>query len=335
MKAKNPGFALVMALFVIALGSVLVTSLLQKAVAYDRLHRVLLVQQQARMLALNGLEIARAQLSNPLKLSDAKDEKPVDHNISPFLYTDQVQTFSFSEEKEGIGGITHLYITAEVGKINLNRAYDVIEKKYVVGKGFDGQQVIALLNEAIQKNFTLENFSQVLPAIFQKRNKPFEDVTELLSHKIAGEVFMPLNPLPKEACVLTDIFTLASPAFLLQPLYLSRSLAGVLELGRQDLTKSQRLEIIKKISSVKGAVNWAFMWKELLAPLYKKEYTVLPDVIKKSLSPKIEVSTFCVVSYGRVAGVFNVTQKLCAYIEKTVSKETQQVSYTVKRLYWL
>jgi type II secretory pathway pseudopilin PulG len=333
MKTKQPGFVLVMALFVIALGSIFVTSLLQRAVSYDRLHRVLLKQQQARMLALNGIEIARAQLSNPLTLE--KEKNPVDQNIVPFLYVDQVQTFSLTTDKEGLNGEIKLFITSEEGKINLNKLYNFEEKKYLVDKDNDAQKNIALLNEPIHKNFGIENFDQILNQLLQK--KPLEDVTQLINKTFKGTLFKDLDAVEKGQVALTDLFTLASPNNQLQPLYLSNSLSNILQLEKQELSKEKRLEIVKKMGALKGQIQWQQQWKELLAPLYKKEYTGIPDVIKKSLASKIETTAFLVISYGKVDGGHStqVVQKVCAYLEKVNIPETKTILYTVKRLYWL
>ncbi len=333
MHNKQQGFVLVMALFIISLGSVLVTSLLQRALAFDRLHRVLIKQQQARMLALNGLEIARAQLTNPLEI----DKKAVDQNLVPFLYTDREQIFKLTDEKDGIDGEIKMYLSCEEGKLNLNKSYDFQQKQFIkVEKEVDAQTLIALVDKYIQQKFSLENFSQLLYQFFQKRGKPLEDVTELVTQKMTGDIFYDINTQDKEYLAFTDLFTLANPTFTLQPLYVSSSWAQLLQLEKQNLDKKQRLEIIKKLTAVKGQVNWQNSWKELLAALFKKEYTVLPDGIKKILAPKIEVTAFNVISYGTVddgAGM-PVTQKVCAYLEKSQTQQKTTV-YTVKRLFWL
>ena len=332
-KHNQPGFVLVMALFIISLGSVLVTSLLQRAIAFDRLHRVLVKQQQARMLALNGIEIARAQLSNPLEI----DKKAVDQNLVPFLYNDLEQTFKLTDEKDGIDGSVKVYISCEEGKINLNKSYDFAQKQFVkLDKEQDAQTVFALGDKVIQQKFSFENFSQSIGQLFQKRGKPLEDVTEVVTPKFSGDMFYDIDSEDKEYIALTDLFTLAGAEFKIQPVYLSSSWAQVLQLEKQSLDKKQRLEIIKKLSASKAPINWASSWKELLAALFKKEYTVLPDSIKKILAQKIEVTTFNVISYGTVddGTGMPVTQKVCAYLEKTVNKQKATV-YTIKRLYWL
>ncbi len=333
MKHNQHGFVLVMALFVISLGSVLVTSLLQRAIAFDRLHRVLVKQQQARMLALNGIEIARAQLSNPLEI----DKKAVDQNLVPFLYTDLEQTFKLTSEKDGIDGAIRVYISSEEGKINLNKAYDFQQKQFIkLDKEQDAQTILALADKVAQQKFSFENFAQAVGQLFQKRAKPFEDVTEVTAPKFSGDMFYDIDSEDKEYVAFTDLFTLGTAEFKIQPLYISSSWAQILQLEKQNLEKKQRLEIIKKLSTNKGQINWASAWKELLAALFKKEYTVLPDSIKKILASKIEVTTFNVISYGTVddgAGM-PVTQKVCVYLEKSQNQQKTTV-YTIKRLYWL
>ncbi len=333
MKHNQQGFVLVMALFIISLGSVLVTSLLQRAIAFNHLHRALAKQQQARMLALNGLEIARAQLSNPLEI----DKKTIDQNIVPFLYTDIKQVFTLTDEKDGIDGNITLYISCEDGKINLNKSYDFQEKKFIkLDKEQDAQNLLALINTIAQQKFSFDNFSQSIGQLFQKRAKPLEDLTEVIAPKSSGDIFYALDSEDTDYVAFTDLFTLGGSEFKIQPLYISSSLAQIMHLGKQKLDKKQRLEIVKKIQAFKAPINWPTAWKELLAALFKKEYTVLPDSIKKILASKIEVTTFNVISYGTVddgAGM-PVTQKVCAYLEKSMNQQKTMV-YTIKRLYWL
>ncbi|MBY0110283.1 MAG: hypothetical protein K2X90_04185 [Candidatus Babeliaceae bacterium] len=333
MKHNKQGFVLVMALFIISLGSVLVTSLLQPAIAFNHLHRALVKQQHARMLALNGLEIARAQLSNPLEI----DKKTIDQNIVPFLYTDIKQIFTLKHESDGIDGTIMLYISCEEGKINLNKSYDFQEKKFIkLDKEHDAQSLLALINTIAQQKFSFENFSQKMGQFFQERTQPLEDITEATMSKLSNDIFYALDSQDTDYVAFTDLFTLAGSEFKIQPLYISSSWARAMGLDKQNLDKKQRMEIVKKIQALKAPINWATAWKELLAALFKKEYTVLPDSIKKILASKIEVTAFNVISYGTVddgAGM-PVTQKVCAYLEKSMNQQKATV-YTIKRLYWL
>lgn len=325
MKYAQPGFILVMALFVISLGSILVTSLLQRSIAFDRLHRVLVKKQQARMLALSGIDIARAQLSNPLEI----DKKTIDHNLVPFLYTGLRQTFDTPQGK------IKIYIACEDGKLSLNRTYNFDEKTFIsFDKTLSAQTILAVFDNEIKKRFGFEHFSQDVEHLFKKRAQPFEDLTELLPSK--GDIFYDMDAEGNEYAALTDILTLAHTEFTVQPLYMSVSLARILQLDMQELDKNKRLEIIKKLSTAKAPINWVAMWKELLEALFKKEYTVLPDGIKKILASKIEVNAFNVISYGTVddGSGMPITQKLCAYLEKQMTSE-KTVVYTIKRLYWL
>ncbi len=322
MIAKKSGYILVTALFIISLASIFVTSLLQKTLSYDRLSRTLLRQQQARMLALSGIEVARAQLSNPYKL-DEKDKEAIDANITPFLYVDQMQTFTLTEEKDGIKGRIKIHISSEQGKINLNGIYNFDEQKITNDKNNYGQKVVALLQETIHKKFGIENFENALTQLLKKRGRPFEDLTEIPVQKAADDIF--------------DLFTLTTTSTTLQPLYFSDGLAEGLRLEKQKIDKKQRLEIVKKLNTRKGQINWQQQWKELLAPLYKKEYNEMADVIQKNIASKIEVASFFVISYGTVVDddSQDMTQKVGAYLEKMNLPGTDTNIYNIKRLYWL
>ncbi len=318
---KQPGFVLVLALLIMAMGSTLVISLFQRAVSYDRLHRLLLKQQQSRMLALQGIEIARAQLSSPVTLDKGKEA--IDSAIAPFLYADCVQTFSLTGENVGLDGEIKVFISSEEGKINLNGLYDFQEKKY-------RNQMTETCNGYLEKKFGIEQFSGALESLLKKG--PLEEVTQLVGKNFKGALFKNLDT--PNVPALTDLFTLATPDGKTQPLYISDTLADLLQLEKQPIVKKERLEMLKKLAAVKGQVQWQTQWNELLAPLYKKGYNEIPDVFKKNLASKIETTAFLVISYGRVDGGAPV-QKVCAYLEKLNVPETKTIVYTVKRLYWL
>ena len=131
-------------------------------------------------------------------------------------------------------------------------------------------------------------------ADFAKRERPLEDVSELLvTSSLTGDFCLPLDELKAETAALTDIFTVVTTNTQLQPLYFSRTVADALHLEKQELDKKQRLEIVKKLAKTTGQIDWARQWKELLGDLYRKDFNALPDVIKKNLAPKIEVTAFC------------------------------------------
>ena len=94
---------------------------------------------------------------------------------------------------------------------------------------------------------------------------------------------------------------------------------------------------MKKLNTRKGQINWQQQWKELLAPLYKKEYNEMADVIQKNIASKIEVASFFVISYGTVVDddSQDMTQKVGAYLEKMNLPGTDTNIYNIKRLYWL
>lgn len=321
MRVEQRGYILALAVFIIAMGSILVTSLLQNAVGFDRLHKYRYKQQQARLLALSGIQIALAQLSNPVPF-DEKKEQMFDQNLVPFLYVDQLQTFSVAQEG-GVGEIGVL-ITSENGKINLNGLYDFEEKKFIVEKDNDKKKILSDIATGLQKHVSVENAQAQIEEQMRKRTTPFEDVSQLVVTQAVPQALGKLD--------LKDIFTLATPAVGPNPLFIADALAQVLELDKQPLAKKERLAIAKKVQELKGKVDWSKQWGELLKSLYKKEYAVLPEAIKKNLSEKIESTAFSVVSYGTVQ---DVTQKICVLVQKNESRDTQHVLYSIKRLYWL
>jgi hypothetical protein len=147
MTQSKQGYILPLTIMIIAMSVVMVTSIIQRSLAYQRQARIMAEREQARALALSGLELVLSKISLVLppeketkekkeaekkegekekKDEEAKkkagDEKllPVQQWLLQFLpVLNKWQTVELTEKGEGIEGSISFYISSEQGKINL------------------------------------------------------------------------------------------------------------------------------------------------------------------------------------------------------------------------
>lgn len=223
MQQHKPGYIVILAVMIIAAMTALVTSVINRVMVYTKLQYVLADREQARLLALSGVQIALAQLSaeQAKEINNKKEpEKKAAMNISgpkpeekaaqfktvlPLL--NKWQQFAFAEDQGGVAGACEIYIAAEQGKINLNALYDFKKKQFVapdvqkksaqagvVAKPQNAtsgmqNQVPAIdglkILQAIGDQLPMKGqiFAEAVGDVFKARGRPLVDVTELLSDK--------------------------------------------------------------------------------------------------------------------------------------------------------
>src|SRR5690606_18056883 len=94
------------------------------------------------------------------------------------------QTFSLTEEKDGINGTIQICLMSEEGKININRIYD-FEKKKFIGEGNKQEDWKILLQEIfnqIEKQANTKGLFEAFTAFLKKQDGPLDDVTQLLQN---------------------------------------------------------------------------------------------------------------------------------------------------------
>ena len=307
---------MVLALLVMSVSVLLVTRVMTRTMVQSKLGKVFVDREQAKMLALSGIQVA-------MSLLDTSDLKKEEEKITHILSVTNVEhSYELSEAADGIEGEIALTIFSETGKIQASALYDSKQKKMT--------QYFDALKKTFQELDPQENLSESIENFFKERKNTLFDVTELLAIPFFGT---------KGVEWILSIFTLYNQENQLQPLFFSRHMCHILGFKfpfhnkPQELIKSRK-ELGKKL---KNTINWEKEWNDTLAPLYGKEYTTILPEIRKLLSGKFESTVFSVVSYGTVA---QTTQKVCAIIEvkKTAQSrdaEKQHATYTIKRLYWL
>ncbi len=152
---KNQGYILPLTLMIISMAVILVTSVIQRAMSYQRQARLMLDREQARNLALSSLEIALSKIclvvpkGAPQEKEQAAQAAPAQAQqkeeaqkkegwqkpppmqqwllqILPVL--NKWQTIELTE-KEGITGTLSFYISSEQGKISLEHLSTLLESE--------------------------------------------------------------------------------------------------------------------------------------------------------------------------------------------------------------
>jgi len=280
------------------------------------------------------------------------------------------QRFSLRQEIDGIDGQIKICLMSEEGKININALYDFKKHAY---KGTQAQQEIGkvLLRETF-KSIGKEDLFEQFEKYLKDRSYRLDDVTELMSIKgfdafknnifyqppalkntqakssqgsatqfdqtDSGEQSNPASGAQKGKArvYLTDIFTVWSGRFTLDPWLLSDSLCGLLGVKRAvsgDIEgRKQAVDQIAK--EFKSTVQFPADWKKLFEPLYGTDFKSLSKGIEFILNTKFEPKIFSVLSYGSVG---NVTLKMLAILQREKTTKDKRIAYsvTIKKIYWL
>lgn len=344
---RKAGYVLVLAVSVIAIISIVLASVVTRVIVFNRVNHALVAREQARLLALSGLQIALAQITyrpeksseSATKKQDKKSEK-VDvmaevRRIGPLL--NHWQTFAFTRASEGIDGSCEIYIASEYGKINLNELYNFYKKKFVKSP-VDGFKVCQLIGEKLASLTHEHEFAQNLDAFFKERGRPLDDITQLLADKrfsrLKNYIMMAQNDGRQgDPMSLLDLFTVETKRIGLQPWFLSRSVS--LLLGCSEVRYGDKELWAKLGEKLKPSakMEWKQVWDELLMPVYKREFSLLPAEIRGLFSQEFETAPFSVVSYGR----FNeALVKIYALIYMFKEEhETKAERFCIKKLYWM
>ncbi len=158
MKNSKPGYVLVLTLMIISVSLILITTVYQRYFSYQSAIGSLYNREQAKMLALGGVQVGLAQLAlvnkkagdqnnesqngSNIKQNISGDNTQInsqDESFSQDQLTDQKespeqkwltqvlplinrwQTIELSDDITGVDGTLKLYIASEEGKINLNQ----------------------------------------------------------------------------------------------------------------------------------------------------------------------------------------------------------------------
>jgi len=366
--SKKSGYVMIFTLIMISLLAALVTYLANRTIPYVSYTAAILEREKAKLLALGGIQMGLSQLAwaaaepegKKKKSADSKDqqtEKPEEQD-KRFLQTilphlNRWQKFSLTKQQDGIDGEIQFAIMCEDGKLNINEIYD-FEKHAFIGKGGkadeDFEKIMEPFFKELEKKSGGKELFKSFATFMKNREYKLNDVTELLTVKafepfknklfyeppLPGTKETPTQEQKKPTLYLADIFTVWSGGKEIQPWLLSNSMCGLLNL---DVVKAGDLEKRKKnikkgLEQFKPQAKWEDDWDKELAPIYGKNFNIVPKFIKPLLATRFGPTVFSVLSYGKVG---EVTQRFLAIIEKGRPSQEQdgRANVTIRKLYWL
>ncbi len=346
------GYIMILTLLIVSASMVIVTYIGHRASYYLPFAHMAFEREQAKMLAISGVQVAIAQLAAVPKKegkkdnAEGKESQSADNQEKDFLIRilptlNRWQHFELREDIDGTDGTIDICLMCEEGKINLNR---IIDFKKGAFKGTEKAGWKAIMQE-ICKAIERTSKSGDLFAAFEKIVKdlkfPFNDATELITRKefnfFKDNLFYrPPTAKKQDTIYLTDIFTVWSSSDKLEPWLFSDSINGLFGLPRVEVDdiKKRKEQIDNWIKNFKARSDWAKDWQTILMPIYGKELRTLPKNIDSKLSNTFDPHFFSVLVHGKVG---EVTQIVYAILERNKRAQGDAVEYDVviKKLYWI
>ncbi len=359
------GYVIPLTLIILSLSIAIVSYIFIRSAVYTPYMNMMIKREQAKMLAMGGVNIALSQITHvdqDEKKTDKKNEgqskkadsqKQLLENILPSL--NRAQTFKLKQDKEGADGEIQITICCEAGKIPINDVYDFETQKFVELQDVSAQNVVVpkgstkpeqktwqtILKELFKRVESQTGGKKLLEAFekfLKSRQYRVNDVTELLTIK-EFDVFKhsvwyeaPSQQKGKKGekerpLYLQDLFTITSSKKI-NPWFFSDSLCGVLELPRAKAgeIKNREKQMQKWMQNFQATSNWKTEWEKQLKPVYGRDFQSLPKGIEMILDSTTQPTYFSVISQGTID---QVTQRVVAYI---VIKDKQASIY---RMYWL
>lgn len=323
MKHKAPGSILLVVMLFLAIISALLNKFTQNVLLGSRFVTRTIAQHKAQVLAINGLTLAFAQLTNQAVSLDEKlsPEEIKKQRLALLLEKlNQWQTYELTPEIDGMHGTINVLISCEEGKIPINTLFDAstsMPKKEAEPLlnalqeiGFPTKdQLIKQLSAAMKKNKnTLEDASQLLPLIPLKQWPDLAQSIPVSSPK-KQEISI------KQRLMLYDLFSVHNITEKINPLFASSSTQLLLGIKPPKKDTEKKDVFVTVAGNITAPKEWGTDWKKnwsIIAPLYGAEPPLL-STISTLLSEEIEPSMFCVLSYGTID---NVTMRLAALVHR-------------------
>lgn len=314
---------------ILALVAITAERLLRSRLVALSFAQTVIQQEQARLMALSGLQYACALLEYDKDKKEEQDQKKEESpeqrylkRIVPLLNRWQYYTFSTVQE----GGATagdfvgefRICIVSENGKFNINEAFDF-------KKGEFKQEYEALLKQLAVTGLPEGALFSRLTSYLRKRKGKLDDIAQL--QEIEGLKGLKLFYEPpvqapegeknksNEQLALADLFTIWTSGESVHPLLFSDSLCAVFSMQRPraDDLKTMKEQFSTVITEWQSARQGD--WK-VLEPIYGE----LPEYFKKFerlFSKQFGTPVYSVVSCGRVG---NIEQRVMAIIGRDTKR---------------
>ncbi|HVW98932.1 MAG TPA: hypothetical protein VHA52_00595, partial [Candidatus Babeliaceae bacterium] len=239
MKNKNPGYVLLLTFMIISVSVLLISTLVNRAISYQKLSLLAQDREKAKMIALGGIEVAIAKLIAPQTKSqpeaqgkessgdkEEQEKKKNEWFANILISINNWQNFNLKESVDGIDAESKVFIASEQGKLDLNSIYDFKEKKFISKGELDGRKLLAIFAEPFKEVLPNVNAVELIERYFKQRGKPLDDISQLLEIKEFSSVLITLFPsyAPEpsqektKTLILTDLFTVYNGKIQLQPL---------------------------------------------------------------------------------------------------------------------
>jgi hypothetical protein len=351
MHRNRDGYIIAITMIIIALAVGLVTYVYKRASVYMPVAHTLAQKEKASLLALSGLEIARARLAaNPAPkkeeaVAQEKPKKPSELDaLKQFYMTllptlNRAQRFALTEEQDGVDATITITVGSEHGKINLNQIYDFQKHAFRKTGTTDWALILTEVFTVIEKQMNGKEMFTALKKFLDQRVSPLNDITELLEIKefscfkdaLFYEPPRATNPDVQEQrpLFLTDIFTLYTPDHKLDPWLLSDSVCALCGFARvRTGDEQERTKIVDSVlKNFKSTYTWKTDWKPFLMPIYQKELQSLPkgieSVLQTTTNPTI-FSIYVTATYGRVS------QRIYALVERMKKGDGDSLKYMIE-----
>jgi hypothetical protein len=346
--SAKKGYIMIFTLLVVAAAMMIVTYVGHRGSFYLPFSHMIAAREKAKMLALGGVQVAIAQLALVDKSKEQKKEEGASSTSQDSEFLARIlptlnrwQQFDLKENIDGVDGQIKVCLMCEEGKINLNQIIDFNKGTF---KGTDQSGWKAIIQEickSIEKSTKGTDLFPALEKIIKDLKYPFNDATELITHKEFSQFkdtlfYQPPTQKKQDTLYLTDIFTVWSSSDKLEPWFFSDSINGLLGLPRVEVDdiKQRKEQSAAWVKNFKEQTNWQQDWKTILQPVYGKELRTLPKHIDSMLSTKFSPCYFSVLVHGKVG---DVTQCVFAILERNKRSQGDTVVYDVaiKKLYWL
>ncbi len=338
---NKKGYIIILALMIISLCTAIITRVVIRVNTTAQLARFNVKTENAKQLALSGLEIAIAQLSKE-KEQEKTDKKTTTtntpselDNIIPII--GKWQVFKLNKEKEESEAETiKIFISAENGKIDLNKLFDFKKNEFKKFGNSDGKKILSFVDEQLKKA-NVSKFLEPLESLIKKRKKPFFDLTQLFESKDLESIkdlffITPDQDKEKTQIYITDFLTVDADSDKMSPWLLSNSVLQAIGGKAPGKGNKESIEkLLKKIKDIPKTIDVKNNWKKYFEPLYGVAYEPINQDVKQFFSNKFQANNFSVISYGITK---NQSSRLFAIVQKTTDDKAKQVKFTIKRLYW-
>jgi hypothetical protein len=338
MERSRPGYILLITIGIIAVLSLLVARMSTRTIVFSRLNSVLMRREQAKLVALSGVDCVIAQLlahQAPEK-SEAKGKTEGIELRRRAAILAVVKTinqwipFSFAPQQDGIGGSCLVYVSCEDGKLGQEFFFDTHTMKR------SSNPLVAKINQKAESAFSLAgrqiDLAKTFERLIQSKQRCLVDITELLDDErmkfFSRQLFMRQDT----TFALSDLCSIDRKGFLLQPWALSKTVASLF--GWKALTglaAAQNKEIEELFRLPEGSIPLA----KLCAVLYGEKRQEVLQEITSLFHQRFEANSFSIISYGSYE---DIVVKMCVIIERQriirVDKNTQD-QFFIKKIYWL